>query len=31
MKDGGCVIWVFMGLLCVVGVVCAIVMKERVL
>lgn len=27
MKDGGCVFWVFMGLLCVVGVVCAVVMK----
>lgn len=31
MKDGGCVFWVFMGLLRVVGVVCAIVMKGCVL
>lgn len=31
MKDGECVVWVFMGLLCVVGVVCAIVMKGCVL
>ena len=31
MKDGGYVVWVFMGLLCVAGVVCAVVMKGCVL
>lgn len=31
MKDGGYVVWVFMGLLCVVGVMRAIFMKGRVL
>ena len=31
MRDGGCVVWAFMGLLCVVGAVCAIVMKGCVL
>ena len=31
MKDGGYVAWAFMVLLCVVGVVCAIVMKGCVL
>lgn len=27
MREGGCVAWAFMGLLCIIGVVCAIVMK----
>lgn len=31
MRDGGCVVWVFMGLLCVVGAVYDIVMKGCVL
>lgn len=27
MRDSGCVVWVFMGLLCIVGAVCAVLLK----
>lgn len=31
MKDGGYVVWVVMGMLCLIGAVCAVVMKGCVL
>ena len=31
MKDDGYVVWVVMGMLCLIGVVCAVVMKGCVL
>ena len=31
MKDGGYVVWVVMTMLCLIGVVCAVVMKGCVL
>lgn len=27
MRDGGCVVWVFMGMLCVIGIAATLIMK----